>query len=225
MFEFEEEFYTILSRFNRSGALKHLVLIGSWVLAVYRENYKIGNIQFTTRDIDFSVSRPHDPAKTSDPPIHLILTELGYMPYFSIIDKAEKYIPALDSIERSLNIEFLCDPGRYTKEPYRVKGLGIVTTPVTYQRVLLGNTETLVYRGIPDIVPKPAYWAIHKIAISQLRKGENANLKMKKDLVGAHVVVNFLGEAQILSISYQFKGKFLNLFHKGWHFYSSQFIY
>jgi len=26
MFEFEEEFYTILSRFNESSALKHLVL-------------------------------------------------------------------------------------------------------------------------------------------------------------------------------------------------------
>ncbi|UCH98668.1 MAG: hypothetical protein JSV88_12265 [Candidatus Aminicenantes bacterium] len=166
--------------------------------------------------MDFSVARPHDISKISSPSIHVILNELGYMPHFSIIDKAEKYIPALESTGKNLNIEFLCDPGRHTKEPYKVKGLGIVTTPITYQRILLRNTETLNYKGIPVIVPGPVYWAIHKIAISQLRKGKDASLKMMKDLGGARVIVNFIGEEEILSKSKQFKGKFLELFKKGW---------
>lgn len=215
-FEFEEEFYSILTGFNKSNALKHLVLIGSWVLPVYRENYDIGSFQFTTSDIDFSVSRPHDPSKVSNPSIHQTLTELGYMPHFSAIDRAEKYIPALESVGKRLSIEFLCDPGRHAKEPYRVQGLGVVTMPITYQRVLLQNTETLSYKGIPVTVPGPGYWAIHKIAISQLRKGENSKLKMMKDLGGARVIVNFIGESQILATSRQFKGKFLKLFQKGW---------
>jgi len=37
-----------------------------------------------------------------------------------------------------------------------------------------------------------------------------------KDLGGARVIVNFLGEEEILSKSKQFKGKFQKLFQKGW---------
>jgi hypothetical protein len=216
MFEFEEEFHTILSSFNRSGALTHLVLIGSWVLLIYRENYNIGNFQFTTSDVDFSIARPHDSSKVSSPSIHKTLTQLGYVPHFSIIDNAEKYIPAWQPAGNDLCIEFLCDPGRHTKKPYKVKGLGIATTPVTYQRVLVQNAETLNYRGIPVTVPQPGIWAIHKIAISQLRKGKNSHLKMIKDLKGAQVIINFFGEEEILEISKKFRGKFLKLFQKGW---------
>lgn len=46
MYKFEEEFLTILSGFDKGNALKHLVLIGSWVLPIYRENYNTGNFQF-----------------------------------------------------------------------------------------------------------------------------------------------------------------------------------
>jgi hypothetical protein len=86
---------------------------------------------------------------------------------------------------------------------------------------LLQNTETLKYKGISVTVPKPEYWAIHKIAISQLRKGENSKLKMMKDLTGARVIVNFIGESKILIISKQFKGKFLKLFQKGWEIFTN----
>ncbi len=221
MFEFEKEFLSILSGFNKSNALSHLVLIGSWVLPVYRENYDIGNFQFTTSDVDFSIARPHDPSKTSQPSLHITLTQLGYVPHFSMTDRAEKYIPALESLGNSLSIEFLCEPGRHTDGPYRIKGLDVVTTPLVYQRILLQNTEVLNYKGISVTVPKPALWAIHKIAISQLRKGEHAKLKMIKDLAGARVVVNFIGEPEILLISSQLKGKFQRLFQKGWNSFTN----
>jgi len=45
------------------GALRHLILIGSWVLPVYLENYPISHLTFTTGDIDFTIIRPHDPVK------------------------------------------------------------------------------------------------------------------------------------------------------------------
>ena len=81
---------------------------------------------------------------------------------------------------------------------------------------LLQNTDTLNYKEIPVVVPKPGYWAVHKIAISQLRKGESSELKMMKDIDGARVIVEFLGEDEILAIAGQFKGKFVRLFQKGW---------
>jgi hypothetical protein len=154
-FKFEEEFYMILKSFAKSSALEHLVLVGSWALAICGENYDIKKFQFTTTDIDFSLNRPHDTAKVSCPSIHSTLTKLGYIPHFSIIDRAEKYIPALDTVGKALSIDFLCDPGRHAKEPYNVEGLGIKTTPITYQRVLLQNTEPLNYKGISVVVPRP----------------------------------------------------------------------
>jgi hypothetical protein len=51
MFKFEEEFLAILSGFNGSNALKHLVLVGSWVLPVYREKACKKNLKIVRKRI------------------------------------------------------------------------------------------------------------------------------------------------------------------------------
>ncbi len=124
MFEFEKEFHAILISLHEIDALRHLILIGSWILPVYLENYRIPRLIFTTSDVDFTIIRPHDPVKKSNPSIHKQLTEIGYVPHKSRITQSEKYIPALESEKNKLSIEFLCEPGRIVKAPYRVKELG-----------------------------------------------------------------------------------------------------
>jgi len=223
MFEFEKEFHTILKSLHEIDALRHLILIGSWVLPVYAENYRIPRLTFTTSDVDFTINRPHDPAKKSIPSIHQKFTEIGYIPYRSTITQSEKYVPAIESAKNKLSIEFLCEPGRIVKAPYPVKGLGIITTPLKYQRALHENTIILIYKFIPVSVPKPAFWAAHKIAMSQLRSGEQAELKMLKDLDGASIIVNFLGDKEVIRAAQYYKGKFLRLFQKGWKIYQSRF--
>jgi len=160
MFEFEKEFHSVLKSLHEIGALRHLILIGSWVLPVYAENYAISRFSFTTTDIDFSIIRPHDPAKKSNPSIHVKLTEIGYIPHRSPITQHEKYIPAPESAKNKLSIEFLCEPGRIIKTPYRMQGLDIIITPVRYQRILHENAAALLYKSIPVIVPKPAFWGL-----------------------------------------------------------------
>ena len=54
----ENEFFEMLSELSAKGSLKHLVLIGSWVLVVYRENYRFGKFELITKDIDLLVKRP-----------------------------------------------------------------------------------------------------------------------------------------------------------------------
>jgi len=223
MFEFEKEFHSILKNLHEIGALRHLILIGSWVLPVYLENYPISHLTFTTSDIDFTIIRPHDPDKKSNPSIHKQLTKMGYFPLRSPLTQSEKYIPAIESEKNKLSIEFLCEPGRIIKNPYRIKGLGITTTPLRYQRILHENTITLAYKGINTTVPKPAFWAAHKIAMSQLRSGEHAELKKMKDLDGARIIVNFLGYKDVLGAAQSYKGKFFSLFKEGWKIYQSRF--
>jgi hypothetical protein len=113
-------------------------------LPIYAENYAISRFLFTTADIDFSIIRPHDSAKKSNPSIHVKLTEVGYIPHRSPITQHEKYIPALESAKNKLSIEFLCEPGSIIKAPYRVKGLDIIITPLRYQRILHENAIGLI---------------------------------------------------------------------------------
>jgi hypothetical protein len=101
--------------------------------------------------------------------------------------------------------------------------LGIIATPLRYQRVLHENAITLAYEGITVTVPKPAFWAAHKIAMSQLRSGEQAELKKMKDLDGARIIVNSLGYEDVIGAAQCYKGKFLTLFKKGWKTYQSRF--
>ena len=223
MFEFEKEFHAIIKSLHEINALRHLILIGSWVLPIYSENYRIPNLTFKTSDVDFTIIRPHDPSKKSTPSIHQKLIEIGYIPHRSPITQSEKYIPALESAKNKLSIEFLSEPGRIVTAPFRVKGLDIITTPLRYQRVLHENTIILIYKGIPVTVPNLPFWACHKIAMSQLRSGEQAKLKMMKDLDGAKIIVNFLGYEEIIRAAQCYKGKFLRLFQKGWKVYQSRF--
>lgn len=215
MFEFEKEFSCLLKEFQENGVLEHLVLIGSWCLPVYREHYPIARFTFTTSDIDFSIRRPRDFRKSPGIPLQELLIKLGYVPKAGLLSKAEKYIPAPDAEGNSLSVEFLCAPGRDMVDPLRLPGLGIVVTPLSFQKVLLDNVITLDYRGIPVKVPRPAVWAVHKIAVSQLREGKDRELKMIKDLENAMVVLKWVGKDKIVHEGGLIKGKFRRLFQKG----------
>lgn len=215
MFEFEKEFVGLLKEFQQKGALEHLVLIGSWCLPVYREHYPIRQFNFTTSDVDFSIHRPRDLRRHPGISLRESLAKLGYVPKSGILSNAEKYIPAPDSEANNLSIEFLCEPGRNALEPQRLPGLGIVANPVPYQKILLENRMTLIYKKISVQLPRPAVWAIHKIAISQLRTGRDGELKMIKDMDNALIVLNWLGKDKLMLEAGQFKGKFAKLFQKG----------
>lgn len=225
MADLEKEFYSLLSAFDKYNALKHLVLIGSWALKVYAENYKIKHFPFKTTDVDFSVKDPRNKEKETSPSIHEILLEKGYTPQFGLISKSEKYIPCPEAIENQLDVDFLCEFGRHITKPYTIMGLGIKVTPIAYQRVLLDNTINLQYKELSVNVPKPEYWAAHKVAISQKRAGKDAEIKMIKDLEGAGVIIESMNEPDIIKAAARYPGKFKNLFEKGLEIYKSKFKY
>ncbi len=81
-------------KFSKHNVLEHLVLIGSWTLKVYAENYQVKHFPFKTTDVDFSVPEPRNETKKNSPSIHRILIEKGYTPKFGALSNAEKYIPS-----------------------------------------------------------------------------------------------------------------------------------
>jgi hypothetical protein len=223
MVDIEKEFYSLLVAFHKNNVLKYLVLIGSWALKVYAENFKVKHFPFKTTDVDFSINDPRSVKKEASPSVHDILIEKGYTPEFGLISNVEKYIPSPGSTENQLNIDFLCEYGRHIKEPFTINGLGIKVTPIVYQHVLLDNIVNFRYKELLVNVPEPGFWAAHKIAISQKRSGKDAEIKMIKDLEGARVVVESLGDTNIIRASDRYPGKFKKLFDKGWKIYQDKF--
>jgi len=223
MFEFEKEFLGLLKEFRKNGALEYLVLIGSWCLPVYREHYPIARFTFTTSDIDFSVQRPRNFRSGPGIPLQESLRKLGYVPKAGLLSVSEKYIPAPEAEDNSLSVEFLCEPGRDVVKPLRLPGLGIVVSPLSYQKILLENAVSLDYRGVSVKVPRPAVWAVHKIAVSQLREGKDHELKMIKDLDNAMVVLKWLGKDKLLLEAGHIKGKFRKLFQKGFQLLETRY--
>jgi hypothetical protein len=92
---------------------------------------------------------------------------------------------------------------------------GIVVVPLPFQKILIENSMILIYREISVRVPRPEIWAVQKIAISQLRTGKDRKLKMIKDLEGAGIVIQSIGEKAVIIEAQKFSGKFASLFKKG----------
>ncbi|MHC4872709.1 MAG: GSU2403 family nucleotidyltransferase fold protein [Planctomycetota bacterium] len=212
----EAELLEVLSAFASYKVSKHLILVGSWSLYVYKEKYNLQKFNLVTSDIDFAILRPHSANKVSSPKICEILEDLGYEPVVNSLDKAERYLPRADITGKQLFVEFLCAPGRHAKGPYEIKGLGVTATPVRFQQVLVDNTEIIEYQGVEVRVTLPAFWAAHKIAISQIREGSEKAAKETKDIWSAEVIVNAIGPGQVLKAAESIGGKFVRLFEKGW---------
>ncbi len=223
MDDIEKEFYSVLTAFDQHHVLCHLVLIGSWALKIYEAHFTTKHLPFKTTDVDFSVKNPRQLSLKVSPSIHEILLAKGYTPEFSPNSRAEKYIPRPEFGANQLDIDFLCEYGRHIREPYTIKGLGIKATPISFQNVLLENISSLKYRELFVNVPEPSYWAAHKIAISQRREGSHAQIKMIKDLEGAGIIVDAIGEENVIKAANNYPGKFRKLFEKGLEIYKSRF--
>lgn len=210
MLPIEQEFYEVLKRLSDTHNTNNLVLIGSFATIVYRDHFHFNDITLRTKDIDFSVLDPrHIKKNSSSPNVTQVLLEMGYRTMLSMISESQKYVP---EESRHLEIEFLCEPGRHIQEPTEIKELGIKVTPLKYQRVLLNNAELMNYRDIRIKVPKPEYWAAHKIAISQMRKKPE---KADKDLSDAHRVIKHIGIDIVIQAAGHYPGKFEKSFKQG----------
>lgn len=215
MLDHVDEFDRILENMHKSGALEHIVLIGSWALHIYQHNNpEYQSDLLTTNDIDFSIHRAFDTKKKSSPSIRSTLEQLGYVSFpKGGPPEGQVFRPGIEFGENELSVEFLCAPGRWVKEPYLVKGLSVIATPVKYQDFIIDNTTIMEYKNIKVNVPVPEYYAAHKISISQERKGPE---KEEKDLLCAAKVLKVIGEEKILAIGNDGKSSFYRNFKKGW---------
>jgi hypothetical protein len=158
-------FERLLDALNAEGVLGDLVLLGSWCLAVYSENYG-GSPEIPllrTLDVDFLVPNPHRIKKNADIPERL--KKLGFDVVYSVLSGYSKFV------HPDLEIEFLTpEVGRGRSTPYKVTALKITAQGLRYIGLADQYAVEMDYRGFKVRVPHPAAFVLLKLLTSEKRK-------------------------------------------------------
>lgn len=183
----DDEILEILQSLDRQGALKHLVLIGSWVTLFYRDYFKNQNYHPTIRttDIDFLV--PKKPIRGLNVDLSSTLKKLGFSENFSSDGLVTFSKPELD-------VEFLYPRiGRESDKPKTIHALGVNARPLRYMYLIERETIQCSFHGVDITLPHPVTYALHKLIISGRRTKE---FKRDNDRQQAEMVLTALSNPE-----------------------------
>ena len=168
----ENNFIEILTQLQDAGALRRLILVGSWCLLVYKHVYdnapEIPALR--TTDLDFLVREPN----VNIPKINIpdILEKLGFEPLNDIASGLTKY-------EREdLEIEFLVAKMRNGDSVIKVPHLTLSAQMLAYMDIASKYSQQVSFDGISLNVPEISAFVLHKILVQPLRNDE---VKKEKD--------------------------------------------
>ena len=166
----------VLRRLDKSGILKHIVLVGSWCTLFY-EKYFSGVKYATvlkTRDIDFLIPRPATIKERVD--VAELLKDLGFVTGFM---GSQGYI----RLEHpQLIVEFLVpETGRGTDKPYKLPQLGLNAQALRFLDFLGENTITVEAEGMQLTLPHPANFGLHKLLVVGKRPSKEKSAKDMQD--------------------------------------------
>jgi len=177
----------ILRRFNKTGILKDIILIGSWSAYFYNEYFAgipyLDRAALKTRDIDFLIDNPAKIRHEVNVPE--LLRDLGFV----IIYKGSKGYIKIEHPD--LLLEFLVlEKGRGIDKPFPLPKLGINAVALRFLSFLSSNTIKIKIEDFFVTLPHPANFALHKLIIFQRRlkqdkaaKDKNIAIEILKSLI------------------------------------------
>jgi len=168
----ENNFIEILTQLQDAGALRRLILVGSWCLLVYKHVYdnapEIPALR--TTDLDFLVREPN----VNIPKINIpdVLEKLGFEPLNDLASGLTKY-------EREdLEIEFLVTKMRNGDSVVKVPHLTLSAQMLAYMDIASKYSQQVSFNEISLNVPEISAFVLHKILVQPLR---NDDAKKEKD--------------------------------------------
>lgn len=179
-------FVDVLWRLQEVGALREIVLIGSWCKYFYNdwfENPEALSPNKTT-DIDFLISLPLRFERKIDVPA--ALAPLGFRVEFNNTGYMTLYNP-------ELHIDFIVpEKGRGVDHPITVAGLGIRASALRYMGLLLDHPITVEKDDLHVKLPHPVNFGIHKLLVSTRRAKE---VKAAKDFLNGCEILSAVMES------------------------------
>lgn len=180
----ESLFLKIIAKLDAGKVLQDIVLIGSWVLPIYRTYFdddpEIPILR--TTDVDFLIGMPPNIQNTFDIPA--ALSEIGFENEWSLQGDLCKYV------HPDLEVEFLIpEHGRGTGRSVSIPNLGISAQPLRFLCLAYEQSMCISYRGYNIRVPEPEVFVLLKLLILPRRKD---NAKRMKDAYTARTLGEFL---------------------------------
>ena len=174
----------ILRRLEKAGALRDMILIGSWCMPFYQEYFQ--NVSYApslkTRDIDFLIPKPKNMRSKVD--IADLMKDLGFIRGFR---GREGYV-VLEHPE--LTIEFLVpEKGKGSDKPVPLPALGLNAQGLRFLDMLSHDTLRVKIEDVSVVMPHPVNFALHKLIISKRRRDKE---KSEKDSVAAIQILKSL---------------------------------
>lgn len=165
-----EKFNEIIHALDEVGALRRLVLVGSWCLPVYRECRQNEQIPvLRTMDLDFLIEKPKEKLPFIDVPA--TLGSLGFEPMFDATSSLVKY-ERLD-----LEIEFLSSRIRGDQRIVPVQHMNLNAQILSYMEIAQKYVQSVGYKGVSLKVPEMEAFILHKVLVYPLRNDERKKQK------------------------------------------------
>lgn len=155
----------ILTTLSQVDFFSQGLLIGSWVMLLYKKIFKI-NYTLRTFDIDFALETiSHTSPHFVD--LEKILTDLGYVVVIDYQTGLRKFT------KEGLEIEFLIHRKGGREVPkVEVNYLNITAVPLPFINVLFYFPIVVDLGGFKIRIPSPEALFLHKLVIAQKRKSE-----------------------------------------------------
>ena len=198
-------FLKIVGLLERGGVLDDIVLIGSWVLPIYREYFNDAPEipVLRTTDVDFLVGMPPRIRREFDVPAALY--GLGFEPEWSSQGGYCKYV------HPEMEVEFLIpEQGRGADRSISVDALRVEAQPLRFLSLAYDRSMFVRYQGYDIRVPEPEAFVFLKLLVIPRRKDQS---KIEKDVSTARSVGEYLlGDSEHRA---RFRDMFAGL-PKGW---------
>lgn len=165
-------FWDTIHILQTAGALKHLIIIGSWAEYIYEQEGVLEGFSsaIRTRDVDFLIPNLRKPRTKVD--MVSLLEANGFVVQQSSVTQQHRFF------KPELEVEFLArEIGAGQAEPYDATSFGIKVTGLRQMDLLSENLMRICVRGYEIQVPLPEAYVFHKIMIQ--RQTEE---KYQKDL-------------------------------------------
>ena len=161
---FPSEVRELLRALDSAGFFEESMLIGSWVMPLYREVFGI-NYTLRTLDIDFAVKFIH-PDRDKKVNIEKLITDLGYLP-----------VVMQSGIRRftreNFTIEFVIHrKGGRDEEIVSVRQWNITASPLPFVDLLLSFPLIADFGDFEVRAPIPEAYFVHKMITSHRRRAE-----------------------------------------------------
>lgn len=180
----------LLHALSRAGFFERSVVIGSWVMLIYKELYNVRYV-LRTLDVDFAVHIAHTKRKLRAD-LKQLITGIGFTDYLAA-EGVQKFTGG------GYEVEFIGQRsgGRDTAF-LSAPEWNITATPLPFINILTDFSDVAELNGLTIRFPVPEAFFLHKLIIAQKRL---TDAKRDKDLEQCSVLMTCINDKRLIQVS------------------------